>query len=124
MSVVRARVPEVAGSVRAVVPETAFGVIVAVPDVAPGSAIELIPVNARFALALFRATEVVPIYTVELPSTADGIVPERLPAVSEVSEAPEPENPVEVRSPVDGLYVNPVSVRGETFPVAELEKSG
>lgn len=51
---VRARVPEVAGNVRAVVPETALGVIVAVPDVAPGKAIELIPVNARFADVLLK----------------------------------------------------------------------
>ena len=50
---------------------------------------ELIPVSAWLAEALFRATDVVPTNKLLLPSTADGIVPERLPAISEVRDAPD-----------------------------------
>ena len=35
-----------------------------------------------------------------------------------------PENAVEVKIPVDGLYVNPVSVLGERFPVAAEVNNG
>ena len=38
---------------------------------------------------LFNGTAVVPTYSVELPSTADGIVPVKLPAVKLVKLAPE-----------------------------------
>lgn len=62
-----------------------------------------VPVNEIDPLARFSATAVVPIYTVELPSTADGIVPDSWPAGRLVRFAPDPLNPVAVRMPVDGL---------------------
>jgi hypothetical protein len=54
-----------------------------------------IPVNAWLADALFKATAVVPILTVELPKTAEGMVPAKLPAVKLVKLAPvtAPNNP-------------------------------
>ena len=63
----------------------------------------LTPVKDWLAVALFRAIAVVPMYSVELPSTALGIVPDRLPAVKLVRLAPEPLKPVAVKTPVDGL---------------------
>ncbi len=65
--------------------------------------IDVIPVNDCAADALFNATAVVPTYSVELPKTADGIVPERFPAVREVRDAPLPANPVAVKIPVEGI---------------------
>lgn len=63
----------------------------------------LVPVSVWLALARFRAIAVVPIYSVELPKTPLGIVPVRFPAVRLVRAEPEPEKPVAVRTPVDGL---------------------
>ena len=40
----------------------------------------------------------------ELPNTALGIVPLKFPAVRLVKFAPEPLNPVAVKTPVDGTY--------------------
>ena len=55
-------VPVVAGIVKTVlVPATATGINCTVPDVEPGNVILLIPVKAKFALARFKATAVVPI---------------------------------------------------------------
>ena len=54
-------------------------------------------------LAAFNRTAVVPIYSVEFPKTALGIVPESCPAGKEVKLAPDPLNPVAVRRPVKGL---------------------
>ena len=89
-SEVRAKVPVVAGSVRTVpVPATAFGISCAVPEVAPGNVMLEMPVSAWLADARFSATAVVPTYAVELPSTAEGIVPLRLPAVRLVKFAPD-----------------------------------
>lgn len=99
-------VPAVAGIVMAVVPATAAGVIVIVPDVAPGRAMLRIPVSAWLADERFSVKAVVPIYAVELPRTDDGIVPESWPAGRLVSEAPEPENVVAARTPVDGINVS------------------
>jgi hypothetical protein len=55
-------------------------------------------------LAAFKATAVVPIYSVELPKTALGIVPVKFPAVRLVRFAPDPLNPVAVKTPLKGLY--------------------
>jgi hypothetical protein len=55
-------------------------------------------------LAAFKTTAVVPIYSVELPKTALGIVPVKFPAVRLVRLAPEPLNPVAVKTPLKGLY--------------------
>ena len=55
-------------------------------------------------LAAFKRTAVVPMYSVELPKTALGIVPDRFPAVKLVRLAPDPLNPVAVNTPVEGLY--------------------
>jgi hypothetical protein len=82
-------VPVVAGNVMVVVPAVAVGWRVTVPDVAPGKATLLMPVSARFVDVLFKATAVVPTYKEELPRTADGIVPDKLPAVRFVKLAPE-----------------------------------
>ena len=84
-------VPVVAGNVIVVVPAVAAGWSVTVPDVAPGIAILVIPVNARFAEALFSTIEVVPTNSVELPKTPEGIVPVKLPAGKLVNAAPDPE---------------------------------
>ena len=46
----------------------------------------------------------------ELPKTALGIVPDRLPAVKLVKLAPEPLNPVAVKTPVDGTYCSLVEL--------------
>jgi hypothetical protein len=76
-----------------------------------------VPVKLIDPDALFRATAVVPIYTVELPNTALGIVPDKLPAVKLVRLAPEPANPVAVKTPVDGTYCSLVD---ETYSVDAL----
>lgn len=47
------------------------------------------PVKAWLAVARFNAIAVVPTYVVELPKTADGIVPDKLPAVRLVKFAPD-----------------------------------
>ena len=49
----------------------------------------IIPVNDCEADALFRAMEVVPMKRVELPNTAEGIVPLKFPAVRLVRLAPD-----------------------------------
>jgi hypothetical protein len=69
-----------------------------VPEVEPGKATLEIPVKAKFAEARLRATAVVPMFRVELPSTPVGIVPDKLPAVSEVKFAPDtaPKEPDQV----------------------------
>jgi hypothetical protein len=76
-------------------------VVAVVADAADPSM--LVPVSVWLALDLLRAIAVVPIYSVELPNTALGIVPVRFPAVSEVRLAPDPEKPVAVKIPVEGL---------------------
>ena len=63
-------------------PPTRLVALAAVPSML------VIPVRTKAPEDLFRVTAVVPMYTVELPKTADGIVPERLPAVREVKLAP------------------------------------
>ena len=60
-----------------------------VPEVEPGNVTLEMPVNARLAEARFSATAVVPTYSVELPSTPEGIVPDKLPAVRLVRLAPD-----------------------------------
>ena len=62
--------------------------------------IEIIPVNACAADDLFKAMAVVPTYAVELPNTALGIVPDKLPAVNDVKPEPFPLNDVAVNGPV------------------------
>ena len=47
------------------------------------------PVSDWLAEPLFKATAVVPMLRLELPSTADGIVPDKLPAVRLVRFAPD-----------------------------------
>jgi hypothetical protein len=59
-----ANVPVAVGNVIVGVPATAAGVSIAVPDVDPGIEIDVIPVNDRFADALFMVAAVVPIYIV------------------------------------------------------------
>lgn len=60
-------IPVVAGSVIIVpVPAVEAGITWIEPDVDPGSVTELIPVSAKLALALFRATAVVPMYVVSV----------------------------------------------------------
>lgn len=107
-------VPVVAGRVIVLVPAVAAGCRVIVPEVDPGIATLLIPVKSKFAEALFKATDVVPILRDEFPSTPLGTVPVRLSAVNDVNEEPDPENEVAVNNPVDGLNVNLVD---ETFSV-------
>jgi hypothetical protein len=62
-----------------------------VPDVEPGRVTLEMPVRARFAVARFRATDVVPINTAELPSTVEVRVPVTFAAGRLVSAAPDPE---------------------------------
>jgi hypothetical protein len=62
----------------------------------------VIPVRDIAPELRFKATDVVPMNTEELPSTPEGMVPDRLPAVRDVREAPEPANPVAVNIPVEG----------------------
>ena len=62
--------------------------------------------------ALFRAIEVVPIKTDELPNTAEGIVPLKFPAVRLVKLAPDtapnkPDQVPEVTVPVVVKLVDP-----------------
>ena len=61
----------------------------------------------------------------ELPKTALGIVPDKLPAVRLVKLAPEPLNPVAVKTPVDGTYCNLVELTYsvEIEPVVALVNS-
>jgi len=94
----RVTVPVAAGRVIVLVPAAAAGCKVRVPDVEPGIATLEIPVRARLAEPRLRATAVVPMFKVELPSTPVGIVPDRLPAVSEVRFAPDtaPKEPDQV----------------------------
>ena len=56
----------------------------------------------------------------ELPNTAFGIVPDKLPAVRLVKLAPEPLNPVAVKTPVDGTYCNLVELTYSTEVVPEV----
>ena len=59
---VKATVPELAGRVITVpVPAAAVGIICAVPEVDPGRVMLVMPVKAKLADVLFKATAVVPI---------------------------------------------------------------
>lgn len=80
--------------------------LVAVPAVVADPALPsmLTPVRLWLALLRFKAIDVVPINRLELPRTADGMVPDSCPAGRLVRFAPDPLNPVAVRMPVDGLY--------------------
>jgi hypothetical protein len=61
-----------------------------VADATPNTGVvSVIPAKVKAPVARFRATAVVPMYTVELPRTEDGIVPDRLPAVRLVRFAPD-----------------------------------
>lgn len=83
-------VPVVAGMVKTVpVPAVAAGINWTEPEVEPGKVTLVMPVNAWLADARFNATEVVPTNSDELPSTPDGIVPLRFPAVRLVKLAPD-----------------------------------
>ena len=53
----------------------------------------------------------------ELPNTALGIVPDKLPAVKLVKLAPDPLNPVAVKTPVLGTYCSFVEL---TYSDAKL----
>lgn len=64
----------------------------------------LTPVRLWLALARFKAICVVPIYRLELPNTALGIVPDSCPAGRLVRLAPDPLKTVAVKVPVLGLY--------------------
>lgn len=78
----------------------------------------VMPVSAIAADARFKGTEVVPINTLELPRTALGIVPDRLPAVSDVRLAPDtaPKEPLHVPE-----VTVPTAVRLEvTIPEASV----
>ena len=120
VSPVVTNVPVVAGIVIDVVPAVAVGVTVIVPDVEPGIAMEVIPVNPRLAVALFNATEVVPIKCDELPNTPDGMVPDKLPAVKLVKFAPDtaPNNPLQVP-----LVTVPTVVAAALFTAAVVTSS-
>ena len=77
------------------------------------------PVSAWLADALFNATAVVPILTVELPSTAEGIVPDKLPAVRLVKLAPvtapnKPDHVPEVTVPVVVKLLEPAKGEAPT----------
>ena len=61
------------------------------------------PVRLWLPVPRFNAMAVVPIYTVELPRTVDGMVPDSWPAGRLVRLAPDPLNPVAVKMPVEGL---------------------
>ena len=82
-----------------------FVAFVAVPAVValPALPSMFTPVNDWALLARFNKIEVVPMKRLELPKTAEGIVPESWPAGRLVRFAPEPLNPVAVKSPVEGL---------------------
>ena len=86
----------------------------------------LTPVKDWLVLALFNAIAVVPIYKDELPKTALGIVPDKLPAVKLVRLAPEPLNTVAVKMPVEGLNCSLVELTYsvDRFPVVWLANSG
>ena len=62
----------------------------------------------------------------ELPNTPLGIVPVRFPAVSEVRLAPDPEKPVAVKIPVEGLnwYLVELVYSVVKLPVVTLANSG
>ena len=111
-------VPVVAGNVIVVAPAVAAGCRVTVPDVEPGIAILVIPVNARFAEALFSAIEVVPTNRDELLNTPDGIVPDRLPAGKLVKAAPEPETLVKTPlvAPILPTLALPVTLSDPNVP--------
>jgi hypothetical protein len=87
VSPVVTKVPVLAGRVSTIpVPATALGISCTDPEVAPGRVTLLIPVRARLAEALFRATEVVPIKVVSarkatVLSTAMVTAPEPLKLV-------------------------------------------
>jgi len=85
-----------------------------------------VPVKLIDADDRFRATAVVPIYTVELPNTALGIVPDKLPAVKLVKLAPDPLKPVAVKTPVDGTYCSLVddTYSVDALPVVTAANSG
>ena len=94
----------------------AFVAVVAVVAV-PAFPSIFVPVNVWLADALFKAIAVVPIYKDELPKTALGIVPDKLPAVKLVNPAPDPLNAKAVNVPVDGTYCKLVEL---VYSVAKL----
>ena len=59
----------------------------------------------------------------ELPNTALGIVPDKLPAVRLVKLAPDPLNPVAVKTPVDGTYCSLVELTYSTEVVPEVTEA-
>lgn len=62
----------------------------------------------------------------EFPNTALGIVPDKLPAVRLVKLAPEPLNPVAVKTPVEGTYCNLVELTNSVvkLPAVALANKG
>ena len=84
------------------------------------------PVRLWLPLARFRAIEVVPMYRLELPKTELGIVPVSCPAGMLVRFAPDPENPVAVKMPVEGLnwYLVELVYSVVRLPVVWLANNG
>jgi hypothetical protein len=82
-----------------------FVAFVAVPAVVadPAEPSIFTPVRDWALLERLRAIEVVPMYRLELPKTPVGIVPDSCPAGRLVRLAPDPLNPVAVKSPELGL---------------------
>jgi hypothetical protein len=102
---------------------TVVAVVLNTVAVVDDDAIVSIPVNDIAAEALFNAIDVVPTNRVLLPNTPVGIVPDKLPAVNEVNDAPEPLKPVAVNTPVDGLNVNfVVEIFAALLPAAVVHK--
>jgi hypothetical protein len=89
------------------------------------NAVALLSVNAilmSLLLALIAAVLTSPVtLPVTLPVTSPVKFPVTLPVTAPVKF---PVTDVVVNTPVDGLYVNPVSVLGERFPVAALTNRG
>lgn len=84
------------------------------------------PVNDWLALARFNAMAVVPMCSVELPNTVDGIVPVSSPAGKPVKPAPDPPKLVAVKRPVDGLNCSLVLLTYSVvrLPAVALANSG
>jgi tetrahydromethanopterin S-methyltransferase subunit D len=94
---------ELTGTVIAAEPSKLTPLIaLAVVNVAAEPSILVIPISACGPDVLFNVIAVDPTYTVLLPSTIEGIVPVKLPAVRDVRDAPDPEKPVADRTPVLG----------------------
>ena len=80
------------------------------------------PVNDIAPVPRFSATAVVPMYTVLLPSTAEGTVPVKLPAANDVRADPEPEKPVADRTPVLGTNeILVVDIFASVLPAAVVQ---